>query len=190
MTKIRNVENKTLSYGWRQLTATSYEQKFADGHWRKQTREVYHCQKAVVVLPFNLKTKTVVFVRQFRIPAYLEQGLTSLLEACAGMVDEKETEEQAVMREAKEELGFQLHNLDRVFEGFVTPGYATERFILYLAHYEQEDKTGFGGLLEEGEEIECIEMPIEKAFMLLDNCQINDMKTALLLTILRQKYFL
>ncbi|MHC5307902.1 NUDIX domain-containing protein [Bartonella sp. LJL80] len=186
MDKIRNLNQTVLSDGWRRLTSVSYEQLDAGGHWQPQKREVYHSGKAVAVLPFDEMRKTVLLVKQFRVPAYLEIGASGLLEACAGLVDEGETAEEAVIREAQEELGYNIDALSNIFQGFTSPGYSTEQLLLYLARYRPEYHKGpGGGLPQEGEDIEIIELPIGNALKLLDDHQIHDMKTAFLLAALR-----
>lgn len=189
MIKIRNLQQKILSNNWTKLTDVSFEQLEADGHWSKQRRETYHNRAAVAVLPYNREKNTLLLIRQFRMPAYLVSGQLSVLEACAGLVDDGETNEQAILREAKEELGYRIHDLVSVFSGFTTPGFSTEQLTLYLAHYFPDDKLGSGGgLIQEGENIEVVEQNIDDAFALLDSFSIHDMKTALLLNALKFRF--
>lgn len=186
MVKIRNLQQTTLSDNWTKLTDVSFEQQEHDGRWSKQRRETYHNRPAVAVLPYDKERKTVLLIKQFRAPAYLVSGQMAILEACAGLIDAGETDEQAVLREAREELGYHVHNLTLAFRGFTTPGFSTEQLSLFLADYCPDDKfSRGGGLIQEGESIEVIEKNITDAFELLDNNIINDMKTALLLNELR-----
>lgn len=186
MLKIRNLQQKLLSDHWTKLTAVSYEQQEKDGHWSNQKRETYHNPDGVGVLPYDCQRKTVLFVRQFRVPPYLVNGTESVLEACAGHIEKGETAEQSILREAGEELGYQIHHLELVFNGFTSPGFSTEQLWLYLAQYRQQDHlSSGGGLIEEGENLEIVEMDFDEAVSLLDKKQINDMKTALLINALR-----
>lgn len=186
MLKIRNLQQTVLSDHWTKLTAVSYEQQEKDGHWSSQKRETYHNPNGAAVLPYDRDRKTVLFVRQFRAPPYLATGTMSVLEACAGHVEKGENAEQTILREAKEELGYQIHHLDLVFKGFTSPGFSTEQLWLFLAHYRPQDHLlPGGGLKEEGENLEIVEMAFHEALELLDKNQINDMKTAVLINALR-----
>ena len=188
MLKIRNLKETVLSDHWTKLTAVSYEQQDADGEWKTVKRETYHNRNGAAVLPYDEDRKTVLFVKQFRAPTYLATGSMYVLEACAGHIEKGESADDTMLREAKEELGYQIHNLELVFKGFTTPGFSTEQLWLYLANYRPQDhRFAGGGLAKEGENIEIVEMPVEEAIKLNDKQQINDMKTALLVNELRHR---
>src|SRR5206468_4339194 len=53
-------------------------------------------------LPIDPQRKTVLLVRQFRIPVYLENGDGMIIEACAGLLDENDPE-TAIRKERSEE---------------------------------------------------------------------------------------
>ena len=84
---IRNVTSKVLSNEWATLTQYRFELKRRDGVWEPQIRESYDRGHAAVILPFDPDRKTVLLVRQFRLPAYLFDGDGHIIEACAGLLD-------------------------------------------------------------------------------------------------------
>ena len=188
MLKIRNLKETVLSDHWTKLTAVSYEQQDAGGEWRTVKRETYHNRNGAAVLPYDEERKTVLFVKQFRAPVYLASGSMYVLEACAGHIEKDESADETMLREAKEELGYQIHNLELVFKGFTTPGFSTEQLWLYLARYRPQDhRFSGGGLANEGENLDIVEMAVEEAIKLNEKGQINDMKTALLINELRRR---
>jgi hypothetical protein len=70
----------------------------------------------------------------------------------------------------------------------MAPGVSTERMDLYLAAYDEGDRTGSGGgLAEEHENITTIEMPLAELAALADSGKLNDAKSLLLVQTLRLK---
>jgi nudix-type nucleoside diphosphatase (YffH/AdpP family) len=134
------------------------------------------------VLPHDPERGTVLLTRQFRYPAYVNghpDGM--LLEVAAGLLDADDPE-TAVRREAREELGVELGPLTLVFDAFMSPGSVTERVHCYVGAYSPDDRveTG-GGLAEEGEDIEVLEVPWAEALAMVDDGRIADGKTIMLL---------
>ena len=84
--------------------------------------------------------------------------------------------------EAEEETGYRLHDVHKVFEAFTSPGLVTEKLHFFVAEYEPEMKVGAGGgLAEEGEEIEVLELSIDEALAMIADGRIVDAKTIMLL---------
>jgi nudix-type nucleoside diphosphatase (YffH/AdpP family) len=101
------------------------------------------------------------------------------------MLDDEEPENCA-RREAEEEVGLCLHALEPVAEVWTCPGVSTERIHLFLAAYAVHDRVSDGGgLSEEHEDIEVVEMPLEEAWRRLENGDVADLKTLTLLQALR-----
>lgn len=69
------------------------------------TREIFERGHAAVLLPFDPVRDNVVLVEQIRIAAYDTSVTPWLLEMVAGMIEEGETIEEVVRREAMEEAG-------------------------------------------------------------------------------------
>ncbi len=104
-----------------------------------------------------------------------------LIEAAAGLLDEDDPV-TAVRREAAEELGVALGPLTHVLDAYMSPGSVTERLHFYAAPYTAADRTGpGGGLPEEGEDIEVLELPFPEALSMTRDSRITDAKTVLLL---------
>ncbi|MDR3032220.1 MAG: NUDIX domain-containing protein, partial [Kitasatospora sp.] len=88
----------------------------------------------------------------------------------------------AVRRESLEELGVELGPLTHVLDAYMSPGSVTERLHCYAAPYRPADRTGRGGgLAEDGEDIEVLELPFAEALAMTRDGRIADGKTVLLL---------
>jgi GDP-mannose pyrophosphatase NudK len=155
----------------------------------EQKKEVYTRSNSATILLYNTEQKTVVLTRQLRLPTYLngnEDGM--LVECCAGTIDAGETAEECIRREAIEEIGYELQNIEKMGEAYVSPASVTEMVTLFIAPYTAEMQIAEGGgLKEEHEDIEVLEMPFEKAFSMMESGAIRDAKTIMLLQYLKMK---
>jgi nudix-type nucleoside diphosphatase (YffH/AdpP family) len=148
-------------------------------------REVEDHGRAVAVLPYDPARKTALLVLQLRVPTLVAGFETEFIEAPAGRLDEDDPAECA-RREALEECGARLGPLDHVARVWSMPGISTERIDLYLASYQEADRIGpGGGLEEENENITVVEMPLRELSAMADEGRIVDMKTLTLVFALR-----
>jgi GDP-mannose pyrophosphatase NudK len=180
--RVRIKEVKILSNDWYVLKKTTFDFLRRDGTWQEQRRETYDRGNGATVLLYNREKKTVVLIRQFRFPAYvngLEDGM--LIEACAGLLD-KSDPEACIRKEAEEEAGFVVHNPRKVFEAYMSPGSVTEKVYFFVAEYEPGHRiSAGGGDKTEGEDIEVLEIPLENALKMVESGEIADGKTIMLL---------
>lgn len=158
-------------------------QQLKNGHTAVQQREVYCRPPAVAILLYDPARKTVLLTRQFRLPVLLTTRKEDhILEACAGIIDNGELPEHAVVREVEEETGYRISEFKPVAQGFPSPSSFTEYIYLYTGIYSPEMKVSEGGgKKEEGEDIEIVELTAEQARRMLKNGEIRDIKTILLL---------
>lgn len=180
--RVRNVSEEVLSDDWRVLSKASFELRGRDGSWRPQEREVYDRGNGAVILLHDPSRDTVLLTRQFRWPAYANNHPDGMLiEACAGVLD-GDAPEAAIRREAREEIGIEVGDVQLVFTAYMSPGSVTELLYFYYATYNsgQQREEG-GGIATEGEEIEVIELGLGEALAMLRSGTIVDAKTILLL---------
>jgi nudix-type nucleoside diphosphatase (YffH/AdpP family) len=151
-------------------------------HGKPQTHEVYHRGNAAAILLYNKESKTVVLTRQFRLPSFLngnDDGM--LIEVCAGMLDGDDPATCA-RREAVEETGYKVEEVQHAFDTYTSPGGVTEMIHCFVAAYTPEMKVSKGGgLPEEGEKIELLEPTLDTALHMIDTGAIRDGKTIMLL---------
>ena len=177
---VRDVE--VVSNGWHVLRRTTLDVRRRDGRWDRQQRETYDRGNGAAVLPYDAERGTVLLTRQFRWPAYVNGHPDGMLvEAAAGLLDEDDPE-TAVRREAAEELGIRLGDVRLVHDAFMSPGSVTERVHCYVGAYRPADRVDAGGGIEdEGEDIEVLELPLVEALAMVDDGRIADGKTIMLL---------
>src|SRR3982751_2644828 len=90
--RIRITDVRVLSDNHHVLKTTTFEWRRADGEWQTQHRETYDPGNAAALLPYNLAQRTVLLVRQFRYPAYVNGYDDLLIEAPAGLLDDETPE--------------------------------------------------------------------------------------------------
>ena len=147
-------------------------------------REIEDHGRAACVLPFDPARRTAVVIRQLRAPP-LYAGQPDVLEAIAGLIDDDEPPE-AARREAMEEAGLRLAALEHVTTAWPMPGLSTERMDLFLGEYAAADRVAAGGgIAEDHEHIEVIELPLRDLAAMVDGRQEMDMKLIVLMQTLR-----
>lgn len=175
------LEKKTIHEGWAKYSLLKV--RLADGQVVK--RELEEHGPAVTVLPYDPERKVTTLVRQLRVPVLASAGEGMLLEAIAGLTD-GEDPQAAARREALEETGLRLGELEPVALLWTMPGLSTERMHLYLAPYSERDKIGKGGGAEgEYENIVVVELPLAELARMMESGALSDMKTFALLQTLR-----
>jgi nudix-type nucleoside diphosphatase (YffH/AdpP family) len=185
--RVQNV--RVLSDNHYTLKTTTFEWRRGNGEWQSQHRETYDRGNGATLLPYNLTQGTVVLVRQFRYPAYVNGHDDLLIEAAAGLLD-NESPEVRIRAEAEEETGYRLGDIEKVFEAFMSPGAVTEKLHFFVAEYEPSMRIGTGGgLADEGEDIEVLELPIAQALAMIGDGRIVDGKTIMLLQYAALKIF-
>ena len=183
--QVRITEEKLLSDNWYVLKRFSFELLRRDGSWQPQTREVYDRGNGATILLYNLAQRTVVLTRQFRIPAHVNGHSGFLIEAAAGLLDNASPEER-IRLEAEEETGYRVNAVKKIYEAFMSPGSVTERIHFFIGEYQPGDRVGDGGgLIDEGEDIEVIELGFEQAIAMVASGEIADGKTIMLLQYLQ-----
>ena len=124
--RIRVKHVRVLSKNYATLKDTTFEWRRANGEWQTQTRETFDRGNAATLLPYHLGQRTVILVRQFRYPAYVNGYDDLMIEAAAGLLD-NETPEARILAEAEEETGYRLGKVQKVFEAFMSPGAVTKK---------------------------------------------------------------
>jgi len=182
MNNIKIIESTVLSDHWYVLRKITFEIAKDNSPAVRQTREAYDRGNGATILLYNKEHKTVILTRQFRIPTFINGNATGMLiECCAGLLD-KENPEDCIKRETEEETGYKISTVQKVFEVYMSPGSVTELVYFFVAEYSKEMKTGKGGgLQEEHEDIEILELDFDKATEMITSGEIKDGKTIMLL---------
>ncbi len=182
---VRILKQHLLSDNWYVLKKIDFELQRRDGSWQPQTREVYDRGNGATIGLYNRARRTVILTRQFRIPAFVNEHHGYLIEAAAGLLDNASPEER-IRLEAEEETGYRVRSVRKIFDAFMSPGSVTERVHFFVGEYQPEDRINDGGgLAEEGEDIEVLELPFAETLAMVDDGRIMDGKTIILLQYLK-----
>jgi GDP-mannose pyrophosphatase NudK len=180
--KVKIIKTEVLSDNWYTLRKITYEYLKKDGTLQTQNREAYDRGNGAVILLYNREFKTVILTRQFRLPTFINGNVSGMLiEACAGLLD-KDNAEDCIKRETEEETGYKISSVRKIFEAYMSPGSVTEILYFFVAEYAASMKVHAGGGIDhEQEDIEVLEITLEKAMQMIDNGEIKDGKTIMLL---------
>lgn len=126
---------------------------FAGGWSEEMERELFVRDPAVVMLPYDPVRDQVVCVEQFRIGALDMPYSPWLLELVAGIIEAGESPEQVARREAHEEAGLDVGELEFICRYQVSPGGNTEEIILFCGRVDATRAGGLHGLDSEHEDI-------------------------------------
>ena len=154
---------------------------FAGGMSDAVQREVMDRGEVAAVLVYDPSRDQVLLVEQFRIGAFGRTDNPWLLEIVAGVVEEGETPANVVVREAWEEAGCTLGEVERIAAFYVSPGACTEFAHVFFATADLGDVGGIHGLKEEGEDIAVRVVDRSAAMDLLASGSIQNAKTIIAL---------
>jgi nudix-type nucleoside diphosphatase (YffH/AdpP family) len=158
------------------------------------TRLNFERGDAVGVLIFNVDTRSIILVEQFRLPTLIgrqrdDQNTQNgwIEETMAGMIREGEKPEDTAIRETKEETGYiiektgyKIENPKLICKFLSSPGGTSERIFLYFAQVREalrEEKSDIRGA--EDEDIKVLHVGVNDLFAKLENGEIDDPKLAI-----------
>ncbi|EDG0498696.1 GDP-mannose pyrophosphatase NudK [Salmonella enterica subsp. enterica serovar Stanley] len=161
------IKDKILSDNYFTLRNITYDLTRRNGEVIRHRREVYDRGNGATILLYNSTKKTVLLVRQFRVATWVNANQDGMLiETCAGLLDNDEPE-VCIRKEAIEETGYDVGEVRKIFELYMSPG---------------------GGV--EDEEIEVLELPFSRALEMVRSGEIRDGKTVLLLNYLQTSHLM
>ncbi|MEN8123708.1 MAG: GDP-mannose pyrophosphatase NudK [Bacteroidota bacterium] len=180
--KIKNIKTEVLSDNWYILNKINFDYQMPNGKWVNQSRESYDRGNGATILLYNKSKRTVILIKQFRMPSFVNGNKTGvMIETCAGLLD-GDPPEVCVRKEAFEETGIKIEKVKKVFEAYMSPGAVTEIIHFFIGEYNDQMKIGKGGgINDEHEDIEILEIPHDQALQMISNGEIKDAKTIMLL---------
>src|SRR5690606_6516432 len=173
---------QTLIDIWFTIKQVNFDYRLDDGTWQNQDKDIHDHGNAAAILLYNKNKKTIVLIKQFRMATYLNQNEDGMLiEVPAGLLDGNDPE-TCIIKEVEEETGYRITKAKKVYEAYMAPGSVTELVYLFMAEYTDDMKVSEGGGLdEEHENIEVLEMEFSEAVWMMKNGKIRDAKTIMLL---------
>ncbi|MDO6738151.1 NUDIX domain-containing protein [Wenyingzhuangia sp. 2_MG-2023] len=177
------IETELLSDDYYTLNKVTYELLNANGVWETTSRESYDKGNGATILLYNTNTQNIILTKQLRIPTYLNGNKNGMLiEACAGGVENNEDPKDSIIRETEEETGYKIKNVQKIFDSYMSPGSVTEILYFFIAEYNSDMKISEGGgLLDEQENIEVLELNFHEAYEMISTGKIKDAKTIMFL---------
>ncbi|MCA1922547.1 GDP-mannose pyrophosphatase NudK [Buttiauxella noackiae] len=178
--KIEVIKDKVLSDNYFILRNITYDLYRNEAEAIRHKREVYDRGNGATMLLYNRDKNTVVLTRQFRVATWVNGNPDGMLiEACAGLLDADEPEVCA-RKEAIEETGYEVGEVEKVFELYMSPGGVTELIHFYMAEYSDSQRENAGGGIDD-EDIDVLEIPFRQALEMVASGEIRDGKTVILL---------
>ncbi|MCX5545200.1 NUDIX domain-containing protein [Paraburkholderia sp. CNPSo 3076] len=179
--RVRMIETTVLSDDWYVLRKVTFDFLRSNGAWQRQSRETYDRGNGATILLHDPRSGNVVLTRQFRMPTFVNGHDGMMIEAPGGLLDDAAPDER-IRAEVEEETGYRVRNLRKVFEAYMSPGSVTEKLYFYLGEYDPAERPGAGGgVEEEGEDLEVVEVPLGEALRMIERGEIVDGKTIMLL---------
>ncbi len=170
----------TIHEGWISMRMATV--RMDDGSLAE--REVVDHPCGAAVLLYNPSKRVALLISELRPPVELI-GEPRMLEVVAGTIEDGSAEDCA-RREAREEAGVELDQVDHVARLWPTPATSTERVDYFLGAYRDSDRVDEGGgLEEEQEQLRVREVPLAELWAQAEAGAVRDAKTFLLLQALR-----
>ena len=183
---VRVLADETAYQGYFRIRRVTLQYRAFGGGWvDPQVREIFERGDAVGVLPYDPQTDSLVLIEQFRPGAMRGRDSPWMLELIAGIVEPGEDDREVVHREAMEEAGCEITALEPVATVLPSAGACTERVRLFCGRVSSAAVGGVRGLADEGENILVHAVPVEEAFILLDQDRIPNGHTLISLLWLR-----
>ncbi|EHQ6978331.1 GDP-mannose pyrophosphatase NudK [Salmonella enterica subsp. enterica serovar Infantis] len=183
------IKDKILSDNYFTLRNITYDLTRRNGEVIRHKREVYDRGNGATILLYNSTKKTVLLVRQFRVATWVNGNQDGMLiETCAGLLDNDEPE-VCIRKEAIEETGYDVGEVRKIFELYMSPGGVTELIHFFITEYHDSERASIGGGVED-EEIEVLELPFSRALEMVRSGEIRDGKTVLLLNYLQTSHLM
>lgn len=190
-TNVQIEKTEILSDNWYILKKVTFSIQKKDGSFQQQSREAYDRGNGAAILLYDKSKGNVILTRQFRLPSFLNGNETGMMiEVCAGLLD-NDNPEDCIKRETEEETGYKVSHVEKIFEAYMSPGAVTEILHFFIGEYSKEMKINDGGGLDnEGEDIEVLELSFDEALKMIETGEIKDAKTIMLLQYVRLKNIL
>jgi ADP-ribose pyrophosphatase len=145
---------------------------FAGGWSEPMMREVFERGQAVAVILYDPERDVLILIEQFRAGVFAaghggevdRVASPWLIEIIAGIIGEGETPEEVARREAMEEAGCSIQDLQPVCRVFASPGASSETVEIFLATCTAPEAGALHGLDNEHEDIRVRVAAPEEAF--------------------------
>ena len=177
--------------GYFQIDRYVLKHRRHEGGWTEvMSREIFERGHAAAALLYDPDLERLVFIEQFRAGAYaafnspwFDPGTHSpwLLECVAGIIDEGESPEEVVRREALEEAGCTVTDLEPIAHYLVSPGGTSESLFVYCGRTDASNAGGVHGIEDEHENIRVLTVAVDTALAWLDEGRYDNSMTLIVM---------
>ena len=162
--RVEIIEKTTPFQGYFRVDRYRLRHRRFEGGWtRPMTLELFERGHAVAVVLYDPDRDCVVLIEQFRIGAYAAGREPWLTEAVAGIIEAGEEPADVVRREALEEAGCEIRELEPIGTILPSPGGSSESIAFYCGRVDSRRAGGVHGLAHEGEDIRVLVVPADEA---------------------------
>lgn len=187
--QVEILDHEVVFRGFLRVERYRLKHRRFDGGWTPGLeREVLERGHVGAVLPVDPIRDQMVLIEQFR-PGALAAGLGPwLLECVAGVIEPGEDAQALAVREAREEAGCEILELERIGTFLTSPGACSETVELFCGRVDSTGLGGVHGLADEGEDIRVHIHPVSAAGGLLAGGHVLNAKTVIALQWLQLHY--
>ncbi|WP_318478828.1 ADP-ribose diphosphatase [Photobacterium leiognathi] len=181
---------ETVYQGFFKMVKYRFRHKLFAGGWSGEiSREMFERGHAAALLPYDSITDEVVLIEQFRIGAMAGGCEPWQLEIVAGMIDHQdESAEDVVKREAVEEAGLTVAELEKVTRYLSSSGGCSEMLDIFVGTVDSTQAGGIHGLEEESEDIRVHVVSREQAYEWVESGKIENAASIIALQWLQLNY--
>ncbi|MBK8174577.1 MAG: NUDIX domain-containing protein [Rhodospirillales bacterium] len=173
-----DILNKETAFdGYFRVDRYTLRHRLYDGGWSSpMQREIFERGHAVAAILYDPNRDLLVLIEQFRPGAFVAaseahaMGAFSpwLIEIVAGIIDEGETPEEVVRREAVEEAGCSTGELVKIGTILTSPGGSSESIVLFYGEVDAPGSGEIHGLDAEHEDIRVLVTSPEDVWQWMD----------------------
>ncbi|WP_318429185.1 ADP-ribose diphosphatase [Photobacterium leiognathi] len=181
---------ETVYQGFFKMVKYRFRHKLFAGGWSGEiSREMFERGHAAALLPYDPITDEVVLIEQFRVGAMAGGCEPWQLEIVAGMIDHQdESAEDVVKREAVEEAGLTVAELEQVTRYLSSSGGCSEMLDIFVGIVDSTQAGGIHGLAEESEDIRVHVVSREQAYEWVESGKIENAASIIALQWLQLNY--
>ncbi|GAD29701.1 ADP-ribose pyrophosphatase [Photobacterium leiognathi lrivu.4.1] len=181
---------ETVYQGFFKMVKYRFRHKLFAGGWSGEiSREMFERGHAAALLPYDPITDEVVLIEQFRVGAMAAGCAPWQLEIVAGMIDHQdESAEDVVKREAVEEAGLTVAELEQVTRYLSSSGGCSEMLDIFVGTVDSTQAGGIHGLAEESEDIRVHVVSREQAYEWVESGKIENAASIIALQWLQLNY--
>ncbi|WP_211321784.1 ADP-ribose diphosphatase [Photobacterium indicum] len=163
--------------------------KLFDGSWSKPLdRELFERGHAAALLPYDPIEDKVVILEQFRIGAMVAEFTPWQLEIVAGIIEPGESAHDVACREAVEEAGLMVTDLEKVTRYLSSSGGCSEALDVFVGRVDSTQAQGIHGLIDEGEDIRVHVITRQEAYQWVVSGKIENAASIIALQWLQLNY--